>query len=197
MTEPPSGSAPFDDGNSHAVPLSANVERALSFQRYEGQQTIEGVRLIRLQKHRAENGWFSEIFRLMSGSVRLGDGEESFELRQVSAARADPYRINAFHIHPKVPQHELWTVLAGSLTVWLVDCRLRSSTEGTRQRVQLTAEEPALLKIPAGVAHGYRAGQSGALLLYGMNQQFDRDDPNEGRLPWDFFGPDLWEDDRG
>jgi dTDP-4-dehydrorhamnose 3,5-epimerase len=197
MNESSSGGTPYKRGGTHAVPLSADVERALSFQSYEGQQSIQGVRAIRLRKHRAENGWFSEIFRLSDGSVPLGAGEEPFELRQVSAARADPYRINAFHIHPKVPQHELWTVLEGSLSIWLVDCRVGSSTEGVRQRVQLTAEEPALLMIPAGIAHGYRAGQEGALLLYGMNQQFDRDDPNEGRLPWDFFGRDLWEDDRG
>jgi dTDP-4-dehydrorhamnose 3,5-epimerase len=30
-----------------------------------------------------------------------------------------------------------------------------------------------------------------------MNSQFDVQDPNEGRLAWDFFGAELWEDDRG
>ena len=61
----------------------------------------------------------------------------------------------------------------------------------------LSGEQPALLHIPAGVAHGYRAGSDGALLAYALNRQFDADDPNEGRLPWDHFGRELWEDDRG
>jgi dTDP-4-dehydrorhamnose 3,5-epimerase len=30
-----------------------------------------------------------------------------------------------------------------------------------------------------------------------MNGQFDPADPNEGRLPWDHFGAELWEPDRG
>jgi dTDP-4-dehydrorhamnose 3,5-epimerase len=33
--------------------------------------------------------------------------------------------------------------------------------------------------------------------VYGMNQQFDQASPNEGRLPWDHFGAELWGEDRG
>jgi dTDP-4-dehydrorhamnose 3,5-epimerase len=189
------------DGNAPAetpinVRLLDDVHEAVSFQSYEPQPAVAGVELIRLRKHRAQNGWFAEIFRLDGGSVQTSAGG-SLELRQVSTAYADPHRINAFHIHPKVPQDELWVVLQGSLTVWLVDCRKDSESSGVRQRVQLSGEEPALLSIPAGVAHGYRAGKDGALLLYAMNQQFDARDPNEGRLPWDHFGREIWEEDRG
>lgn len=118
-------------------------------------------------------------------------------IRQLSASHAAPGRINAFHIHPRCGQNELWTVLQGQLLVWLVDCRADSATAGVRQRVLLNAEEPAQLYIPAGVAHGYRAGADGALLVYAMDQQFDPADPDEGRLPWDHFGAGLWEEDRG
>ena len=72
-----------------------------------------------------------------------------------------------------------------------------SSTEGIKHRYVLNGEEPGLLLIPRGVAHGYKAGPEGALLVYAMNSQFNLRDPNEGRLPWDYFGRDLWEDDRG
>jgi dTDP-4-dehydrorhamnose 3,5-epimerase len=83
----------------------------------------------------------------------------------------------------------------GELQVWLVDCRAGSG--GTRRQVLLSGEEPAVLVIPPGVAHGYRAGRRGALLLYAADRQFDPDQPNEGRLPWDYFGRELWEEDRG
>jgi dTDP-4-dehydrorhamnose 3,5-epimerase len=33
--------------------------------------------------------------------------------------------------------------------------------------------------------------------VYAMDQQFNLADPNEGRLPWDFFGADLWNENRG
>jgi dTDP-4-dehydrorhamnose 3,5-epimerase len=83
------------------------------------------------------------------------------------------------------------------MMVWLVDTRADSSTSGRRRRYMLTADAPALLYIPTGVAHGYKAGSEGALLVYTMNSQFNLADPNEGRLPWDHFGAELWETDRG
>ena len=87
--------------------------------------------------------------------------------------------------------------IAGELLVWLVDVRADSPTQGSRRYFLLSGEAPELLFIPSGVAHGYRAGHRGALLLYAMNDQFNPADPNEGRLPWDFFGADLWADDKG
>lgn len=195
MTEPP-GAGAAGSASNFAVPLSDDIQGAVSFQRYGAQATITGVELAPLVKHRGENGWFAEVFRLREGEVE-GVADSPFHLRQVSAAYAEPGRINAFHIHPKKQQDELWIVVQGALTVWLIDCRSHSATNGVRQRVQLSAEEPARLHIPAGVAHGYRAGPNGGLLMYGMNQQFDPADPNEGRLAWDYFGGELWAEDRG
>lgn len=182
----------------HSVALSEDVRRALTFQSYSKATTIDGVKHCPLRKHRSENGWFAELFRLAAGSPEnceaAGDG---WDLRQLSMSHASPFRINAFHIHPVVEQNEIWTVASGQLLVWLVDCRKGSPTEGVRQKVVLNGESPAQLFIPAGVAHGYRAADEGALLIYAMDQQFDAANPNEGRLPWDHFGADLWEEDRG
>ena len=179
------------------VALSEGVQGALSFQRYERAPTIEGVASWPLRRHWSENGWFAEYLRLDGGAAALPDGISPIEIRQLSFSRAAPDRINAFHIHPKVAQNEIWTVIEGQLLIWLADCRRDSPTEGLMQRVVLTAEEPRQLLIPAGVAHGYRAGPEGGLLVYAMDQQFDPADPNEGRLPWDHFGAGLWEEDRG
>jgi dTDP-4-dehydrorhamnose 3,5-epimerase len=88
-------------------------------------------------------------------------------------------------------------VVQGQLLVWLVDCRKASPTSTRRQRIVLSGEEPRALVIPAGFAHGYRSGPDGALLVYGMDQRFDPSARNEGRLPWGFFGPELWDLDRG
>lgn len=188
--------SPASQASRYAVALTEDALGALSFQEYAPGPRIDGVWARPVRKYRAENGWFAECVRLTGGSVEsLPAGE--MELRQLSVSFAAAGRINAFHIHPRVPQNELWTVLQGQLTVWLVDCREGSPSEGTRQKVVLSGEEPAQLFIPAGVAHGYRAGRDGALLLYAMDQQFDAGEPNEGRLPWDHFGADLWEEDRG
>jgi dTDP-4-dehydrorhamnose 3,5-epimerase len=78
-----------------------------------------------------------------------------------------------------------------------VDLRQSSSTAGVKRKVILSGEQPMQLYIPSGVAHGYKAGLEGGMLLYAMDQQFNLADPNEGRLPWDFFGADLWSENRG
>lgn len=180
---------------AEGVVLTASVLEALTFQAYPAAPTIDGVTVIPLRKHRAENGSFMEVMRVTQGRVEGVAG--SFEIRQASVSMAAPGRVNAFHIHPRLPQNELWCVVHGHLAVWLIDCRQGSPTVGHKRRVILNGEEPALLAIPAGVAHGYRAGSAGATLLYLMDQQFNPAEPNEGRLSWDFFGRDLWEEDRG
>lgn len=175
--------------------LSEGAQRALTFQDYPAAPTIEGVWTQALRKRRSDNGFFMEVARVTEGAAE--NLPAPFELRQLSVSRAEPGRINAFHLHPNEPQNELWTVIDGQLKVWLVDLRAGSATEGNRRAVILSGEEPAQLYIPAGVAHGYQAGVTGALLLYAMDQQFNLQKPNEGRLPWDFFGAELWAEDRG
>ncbi|MER3481872.1 MAG: dTDP-4-dehydrorhamnose 3,5-epimerase [Meiothermus sp.] len=175
--------------------LVDQAQRALFFQDYAPQPQIEGVFHHSLKKHRSLEGSFMEHLRLTGGQT---EGLSApFEPRQISVSWAVPGRINAFHLHPKRTQDELWCVLEGDLLVWLADVREGSPTQGNRRSFLLSGAAPALLHIPSGVAHGYRAGHEGAVLLYAMNSQFDLSDPNEGRLPWDFFGPELWADDKG
>lgn len=168
---------------------------AITYQTYETQPSIGGVWLQRLNKHRSDNGAFMEYLRLTGGQTDGLAGE--FRVRQLSVSWAEAGRINAFHIHPKREQNEIWCVIAGQLLVWLVDLRADSATSGQKTAFVLSGEEPALLHLPAGVAHGYKAGANGATLLYSTDDQFNRDDPNEGRLPWDFFGAELWHEDKG
>lgn len=177
------------------VPLEPEVASTLTFQSYAPQPVIEGVFYQPLKKHRALEGSFMEYLRVTDGQV---EGLPlPFAVRQISFAQAVPERINAFHLHPKELQDEFWCVVTGSMMIWLVDIRAGSPTLGARRRYLLSGEEPGLLYIPAGVAHGYKAGADGALLVYTMNAQFNLQDPNEGRLPWNYFGAALWEDDRG
>lgn len=175
--------------------LSAHAQEALTFQDYPAPVELEGVWLKPLKKRRGDNGSFMEYLRLSEGQVE--DLPSPFTVRQISVSHAQAGRVNAFHIHPRELQNELWTVIQGQLKIWLVDLRAGSPTEGNRRAFILSGEEPAQLHIPAGVAHGYQAGPERALLLYTMDQQFDAANPNEGRLPWDFFGAELWGEDRG
>lgn len=188
---------PANRGENFAVPLPEDIQGKISFQSYDSIPRLAGVRMRPLRKHRSENGWFTELLRLDAGDFEDGEGGAPFSVRQLSASFACPGRINAFHIHPRRGQNELWTVVQGQLTIWLADCRAESTTAGMRQQVILSGEEPSQLHIPGGVAHGYRAGPHGALLVYAMDRQFDPGDPDEGRLAWDYFGAALWDEDTG
>lgn len=176
--------------------MSLDFNESIQFESYEAKPKILGVWLRKLAKFRSLEGSFMECMRLTGGLLE-GDIETSFEPRQISLSWAEPGRINAFHIHPKQRQDELWCVVQGGLMIWLVDLRADSESRGIRQRVFLSGEEPTWLYIPTGVAHGYRASQSGATLMYATNNQFNWQDPNEGRLPYDHFGKELWDDNRG
>jgi dTDP-4-dehydrorhamnose 3,5-epimerase len=175
------------------IDLTPEASAQLSFQRYDPAPAIDGVRLTPLKLHAALQGGFMELARLDAGVVAGAD----FHARQISLATAAPGRINAFHLHPREEQNELWTVIAGRLRVWLVDVRAGSPTVNARREVLLTGSNPQRLFIPWGVAHGYQAGPEGATLLYMADAQFNLEAPNEGRLPWDAFGAELWAEDRG
>jgi dTDP-4-dehydrorhamnose 3,5-epimerase len=182
-------------GDAMKIMLDKDSDAALTFQSYDKQPDIDGVVVIPLKKHRSIEGDFMEYLRVTDGVI--DNMQPEFDLRQTSVSWIVPERINAFHVHPKEIQNEIWTVISGGLLVWLVDARADSPTNGARRNVFLSGENPSQLYIPAGVAHGYKSGPDGAVLIYSMDSQFDINDPNEGRLPWDFYGANLWEENRG
>jgi len=179
----------------HKIELAPEYANILKFEAYPAAPQIEGVWVHALKKNRSENGAFMEYARLGEEGMQGLPG--SLTPRQISVSWAAPKRINAFHIHVKNIQNEIWCVLSGQLMIWLVDCRAGSPTLGMKRKLVFSGEQPMMVYIPSGVAHGYQAGENGATLLYAMDAQFDISDPNEGRLPWDQFGADLWAEDMG
>jgi dTDP-4-dehydrorhamnose 3,5-epimerase len=177
------------------IEIIQEAQAKLEFETYPPEPQIAGVWLNPLRKNRSENGWFMEYARISNGRVQ--NLPSTLEIKQISVSNAEANRINAFHIHTKLEQNEIWTVIQGQLLIWLVDLRKGSSTTGIKRKVILSSEQPMQLYIPSGVAHGYKAGPEGGTLLYAMDQHFNLADPNEGRLAWDFFGMELWLENRG
>ncbi|PNY79895.1 dTDP-4-dehydrorhamnose 3,5-epimerase family protein [Deinococcus koreensis] len=179
----------------HTIQLAPEYASELKFESYPAAPQIEGVWVHALKKNRSENGAFMEYLRLDERGVQGLPG--ALVPRQISVSWAAPGRINAFHIHVKQEQNEIWCVLQGQLMIWLADCRQGSPTLGVKRKLVFSGEQPMLVHIPSGVAHGYQAGEQGATLLYSMDAQFDISDPNEGRLGWDYFGASIWDKDMG
>jgi dTDP-4-dehydrorhamnose 3,5-epimerase-like enzyme len=153
--------------------------------------TISGVEKLTLTRHLDERGYFMEVARLHENPFFADPGvkQVSFPLRLAG--------VTAWHVHPN--QYDWWWVAQGDLQVALLD---RRSGSATYQQVNefLMGEhfdQSFWLKIPAGVAHGFKVRSSPARLLYFTSMAYTREE--EGRLDprdpelsaiYDWFKPD-------
>lgn len=158
-----------------------------------GKTTIDGVKQLPLKTWLTEDGDFGEILRLTEqGEMADFPG---FKPRQINRSQLLPNTVKAWHFH--FNQDEVWYVPAGTqLLVGLWDIRANSSTKDQTQRIVLGGAAPSLLYIPKGVAHGAAnfSGQPVAL-FYFVSQQFNPDQPDENRVPWNAL-PDFWQPER-
>jgi dTDP-4-dehydrorhamnose 3,5-epimerase len=176
--------------------FSSDAKRAFHLQSYGPAPAIDGVTLIPLARHADDGGNLTELARLADGRAA---GLEGFTVRQVNYSELAPGAIKAFHLH--VRQTDVWYVPPGDrMLIVLIDVRQGSRTEGTRMRLMLGDGASRLLRIPPGVAHGVRnVGTAAGRIVYFTDLHFSAEPSacDEGRLPWDFAGAEVWEVTRG
>lgn len=137
---------------------------------------IEGVKLKKLVRHSDDRGFFMEILR--------DDDDLLKRFGQASLSKTYPGVIKAFHYHQR--QDDLWFFPVGNAQVVLHDLRKNTSTKGRTDVFYLGEDNPGLLLIPKGVAHGYRVlGQEPAVIVYFTTESYHSEDPDELRVPWD------------
>jgi dTDP-4-dehydrorhamnose 3,5-epimerase len=176
--------------------ISRDAKRAFHLQSYGAAPTIDGVALLPLARYADDGGSLTELVRLAVGQA---EGIEAFVVRQVNFSELAPGTIKAFHLH--VRQTDVWYVPPSDrMLMVLIDVRQGSRTEGARMRFVLGDGASRLLRIPPGVAHGVRnLGPGIGRIVYLTDLQFSPEPSScdEGRLPWDFAGADVWEVKRG
>lgn len=137
---------------------------------------INGVYTKRLIRHCDDRGFFMEILR--------DDDKLLSRFGQSSMSKSYPGVIKAFHYHEH--QDDLWFFPVGNAQVVLHDLREGSSTRGETNVFYLGEDNPMLLVIPVGVAHGYRVlGNEPAVIVYFTTMSYDPQQPDEKRVPWD------------
>jgi dTDP-4-dehydrorhamnose 3,5-epimerase len=137
---------------------------------------IEGVKIKKLVKYCDDRGFFAEL-------VRDDEPDLLSKFGQASWSMSYPGVIKAFHLHEK--QDDLWFFPSGNAQVVLYDLRDGSSTKGETNVYYMGEENPILLLIPKGVAHGYRVlGQKPAVIIYFTTESYQSDDPDEKRMDW-------------
>lgn len=180
--------------------LNQEALAAYSIQDYSATPMIEGVELVNLRRFNDDGGSMTELARLSSGADGGAiDGLEGFVARQMNYSLVEPQAIKAFHLHKR--QTDVWYVPpSDKMLLVLADCRAGSATEGQVRRIVLGDGNSRLVRIPPGVAHGCRNLRPAApsAIIYFVDVQFSvGDDCDEGRLPWDHFGTECWEVERG
>jgi len=137
---------------------------------------IHDVVVKKLVTHSDDRGYFREILR--------DDDELLTRFGQTSITKTYPGVIKAFHWHNH--QDDLWYVAAGMARVVLYDMRPDSPSYQVTQVIYAGEDNPVLIYIPIGVAHGYQVlGDKPVLMFYHVTQSYDPAQPDEERIPWD------------
>ena len=137
---------------------------------------IQGVEVKKLVRHPDDRGFFMEILR--------DDDELLKRFGQASLSKSYPGVIKAFHYHKR--QDDIWIFPVGNAQVVLHDMREDSPTKGATNVFYLGEDNPQIVVIPVGVAHGYRVlGNTPAVIVYFTTESYDPKNPDEYRVAWD------------
>jgi len=170
--------------------------RSYAVQDYTPKPRIAGLEVLELRRFNDDGGAMTELARLDDGALK---GLAGFVARQVNYSTMDPLAIKAFHLHKR--QTDVWFVPPSDKVLLCVgDVRKGSQTEGLVQRLVLGDGKSFLVRIPPGVAHGCRnlLPNARSVIVYFVDVQFSTDEQcDEGRLPWDHFGAEVWDVERG
>lgn len=146
---------------------------------------IEGVIIKPLLRHVDERGYLMEILR--------SDEEIFVRFGQAYVSACFPGIVKAWHCHQR--QYDYFCCLVGNMKIGLYDDRAESSTRGQTQAIVIGELNPALVRIPPLVWHGFTAlGQQTALVLNIPTEVYNRAEPDELRRdPFDPEIPFSWE----
>lgn len=136
---------------------------------------IDGVEIKELTIHKDERGFFCEIIRNSEKIFKKSFGQLSFSV-------VFPGVVKAWHLHKK--QTDWMCTLAGDMKLVLYDTRKKSKTYKKLMEI-LMGETHGLkvVKIPPGVAHGYKVINDSMHILYVTSREYDPTD--ELRIPHD------------
>jgi len=146
-------------------------------------------KLVNLTTHLDDRGSLTEICR--------DDWEDvSTKLRQVYVVQNyTKDTIRAFHCH-----NILWdyfTIIKGSAKFILFHYKTwGDSVKGSKfdyyKEFVLSDKKLQMLVVPMGWMHGWRSLENETILLSAASETYNKDEPDEIRIPWDSLGEDIW-----
>jgi dTDP-4-dehydrorhamnose 3,5-epimerase len=168
---------------------------------YPPKVPIEGVRVHRLARHVDDRGFFMEVFRSRATGAHGAALAEFWA--GVDAAQMNFSIVNAENhvkgLHYHLQQEDIWFCPPPSkIKIVLFDLRKDSKTYQQTQVLVAGDGNDIVVRIPEGVAHGYRPLTNPCSLFYIVTKPFQLDDPDEFRVAWDHPAiKNLWETPNG
>lgn len=137
---------------------------------------IQGVEIKKLTRHADERGFLMELLRK--------DDPIFSKFGQTYVSMNYPGVVRAWHYHRK--QDDYFVCVKGMIKVALYDMREGSPTQGEVAEYYLGDNNNIILRIPVGVAHGYKTvGAEPSLLINFPTETYDPRVPDEFRMDWD------------
>lgn len=131
---------------------------------------LPGALLINAQRQIDQRGSFVKTFH----ADALAECGLRFELREEFYSVSTRNVLRGMHFQTPPADHtKLVTCMFGRVLDVLLDLRRGSPTFGQSCSVELTAERPALLWIPAGIAHGFLSLSAESCMLYRTDCEYD------------------------
>ena len=164
---------------------------------YDRPGPIEGVKVFRVPRYVDDRGFFQEIYRSKAdhpGSEAMADFFQGVPVAQLNFTIVDAENhVKGLHYHLK--QQDVWFCPHPYKAKFvLFDVRKESPTFRRTQVLVAGDGQDLLVRIPEGVAHGYRPLTNPCGLFYIVTRTFDIADPDEWRIPWDHPAVrDLWD----
>lgn len=153
---------------------------------------ISGCYLIDLPKFEDTRGAFIKTFH---PNYFEGTPISEFDLQEEFYSVSKKNVLRGLHLqHPPAAHNKIVTCLEGKVADFFVDIRGSSGTYGKVITVELNANQPQLIFLPKGIAHGFLTLSDHATLLYKTDHVYA---PNQDKgILWssvglEFTGVDL------
>jgi dTDP-4-dehydrorhamnose 3,5-epimerase/CDP-3, 6-dideoxy-D-glycero-D-glycero-4-hexulose-5-epimerase len=144
---------------------------------------IPGLKLIHLNKFEDLRGGFIKVFNsdfFDSNRIHADLRECYFSISHCNVIRGMHFQLPAF-AHTK-----LVYINKGRILDVVLDIRKASATFGQHFSIQLNADEPILIYIPVGCAHGFLSLEDGSMVSYMQSTVYSKD--HDCGIRYDSFG---------
>lgn len=112
-------------------------------------------------------------------------GSNSWKEEYISVSKKDSLR----GMHFQVPPYELEKMVfcvSGSILDVILDLRKSSPTYNKHCSIRVDSNQPAIIYIPKGCAHGFLALEDNTTLFYKVTQPYSKD--HDRGILWNSFG---------